>query len=149
VVAYVGEYNVVQVITDNSSNYKKADRYLTNKYLHIAWQPCLAHTINLMFKAIGEFPDNESIIDSAKLIARWLYNHGKVHMMMKTTIGGKLVRWNATRFGTNYLFLEIFLRRKDRFMQWMTTSQLQKSGYLDSNAEKYAHACLSNLPWWG
>jgi hypothetical protein len=145
----VGENNVVQVITDNSSNYKKADRYLTNKYLHIAWQPCLAHTINLVFKTIGEFPDNESIIDSAKLIARWLYNHGKVHMMMKTTIGGKLVRWNATRFGTNYLFLESFLRRKDRFMQWMTTPQLQKSGYLDSNAEKYAHACLSNLPWWG
>jgi hypothetical protein len=26
--------------------------------------------------------------------------------------------------------------------------QLQKSGYLDSNAKKYAHAYLSSLPWW-
>jgi hypothetical protein len=68
--------------------------------------------------------------------------------MMKTAIGRNLVRWNATRFGTNYLFLESFLRRKDRFMQWMTTPQLQKSGYLDSNAGKYAYACLSRLPWW-
>jgi hypothetical protein len=34
------------------------------------------------------------------------------------------------------------------FMQWMTTPQLQQSGYLDSNAEKYTHACLSSLPWW-
>jgi hypothetical protein len=33
-------------------------------------------------------------------------------------------------------------------MQWMATPQLQKSGYLDSNAEKYEHACLSSLPWW-
>jgi hypothetical protein len=148
VVADVGENNVVQVITDNGSNYKKACRLLTNEYLHIAWQPCLAHTINLMLKTIGEFSDHESVIDSAKLIARWLYNHGKLHTMMKNAIGGNLVRWNATCFGTNYLFLESFLRRKDRFMQWMATPQLQHNGYLDSNARKYAHACLSSLPWW-
>jgi hypothetical protein len=97
-----------------------------------------------MLKTIGEFSDHESIIDSTKLIARWLYNHGKLHTMMKNAIGGNLVRWNATRFGTNYLFLESFLRRKDRFMQWMATPQLQHS-YLDSNAGKYAHACLSSL----
>jgi hypothetical protein len=70
VVADVDENNVVQVITDNSSNYKKACRYLTNEYLHIAWQPYLAHTINLMLNTIGEFLDHESVIDSAKLIAR-------------------------------------------------------------------------------
>jgi hypothetical protein len=63
-------------------------------------------------------------------------------MMMKNIIGGNLVRWNTTYFGMNYLFLESFLKRKDGFMQWMTTPQLQQSGYLDSNAEKYAHA------WW-
>jgi hypothetical protein len=68
--------------------------------------------------------------------------------MMKTVIGGNLVRSNATHFGTDYLFLESLLRRKDRFMQWMGTPQLQKSGYLDSNAGKYVHACLSSLPWW-
>jgi hypothetical protein len=33
-------------------------------------------------------------------------------------------------------------------MQWMATPQLQKSGYLDSNARKYAYACFSRLPWW-
>jgi hypothetical protein len=92
VVVDVVEKNIVQVITDNGSNYKKAYRYLTNEYLHIAWQSYLAHTINLMLKTIGEFSDHESIIDSAKLIARWLYNHGKLYTMMKTAIGGNLVR---------------------------------------------------------
>jgi hypothetical protein len=33
-------------------------------------------------------------------------------------------------------------------MQWMTTPALQQSGYLDSNAGKDAHACLSSLSWW-
>jgi hypothetical protein len=125
VVANMGENNVVQIIIDSGSNYKKAYRYLTNEYLHIAWQPCLAHTINLMLKTITDFPDHESVIDSAKLIARWLYNHGKLHMMMKNAIGENLMRWNATLFSMNYLFLESFLRRKDCFMQWMATPQLQ------------------------
>jgi hypothetical protein len=30
----------------------------------------------------------------------------------------------------------------------MTTPQLHQSKYLDSNAEKYAHACLSSPSWW-
>jgi hypothetical protein len=30
----------------------------------------------------------------------------------------------------------------------MATPKLQKSGYLDSNAGKYEHACLSSLSWW-
>jgi hypothetical protein len=109
VVAEVGENNIVHNITDNGSNYKKAYQYLTNEYHHIAWQPCLPHTINLMLKTIGDLPDHEYVINSAKLIARWLYNNEKLHTMMKNAIGGNLMRWNATRFGTNYLFLESFL----------------------------------------
>jgi hypothetical protein len=69
-------------------------------------------------------------------------------MMIKNVICENLVRWNATHFGTNYLFLQSFLRRKDHFMQWMATPQLQQPVYLNSNAGKYAHACLSSLPWW-
>jgi hypothetical protein len=148
VVVEVGENNIVHIVTDNNSNYKKAYWYLTNEYHHIAWQPCLAHTINLILKTIDDLPDHESVINSAKLIARWLYNHGKLYTMMKNAIGGNLVRWNATRFGMNYLFLESFLRRKECFMQWIATPVLQQSGYLDSNAGKDAHACLSSLPRW-
>jgi hypothetical protein len=31
-----------------------------------------------MLKTIDDLPNHESVINSAKLIARWLYNHGKV-----------------------------------------------------------------------
>jgi hypothetical protein len=79
-------------------------------------EQCLAHIINLMLKTIGEFLDHESVIDSAKLIARWVYNHEKLYMIMKNAIGGNLVRWNPTCFAMNYLFLKSFLRRKDHFM---------------------------------
>lgn len=39
------------------------------------------------------------------------------YIMMKDTIGGELVQWNATKFETNYAFLERFLRGKEKFME--------------------------------
>ena len=144
----VGDRNIVQIVTDNGSNHKKACRYLMSEYPHIVWQPCLAHTINLMLKSIGDFKDHEAVIDSAKAISKWLYNHGKLHAMMKDAIGGNLVKWNVTRFGTNYLFLDSFFRKKEAFMQWMASTKLQESGYLNSDVGRYAHDCLSSLTWW-
>jgi hypothetical protein len=32
--------------------------------------------------------------------------------MMRKAIGGELVKWNATRFGTNYMFLDSMYRRR-------------------------------------
>jgi hypothetical protein len=52
VVLELGLQHIMQIITDNVSNYKKACKMISRKFL-IVWQPCLAHTINLMLKAIG------------------------------------------------------------------------------------------------
>lgn len=46
--------------------------------------------------------------------------------MMRKQIGGELVRWNATRFGTVFIFLQSFWDRKDKFMQWMTSKEWEK-----------------------
>jgi hypothetical protein len=94
----------VQIITDNGSNYKKACKMISCKFL-IVWQPCVAHTINLMLKVIEEFPEHKAMIQAARKICRWLYYHNKLHAIMRAAIGGELVKWNATRFGTNYMFL--------------------------------------------
>jgi hypothetical protein len=88
----------VQIIIDNGSNYKKACKMISRKFL-IVWQPFLAHMINLMLKEIGEFPKHKAVIQAARRICRWLYNHNKLHAMIRAAIGGELVKWNATRFG--------------------------------------------------
>jgi hypothetical protein len=41
------ENNIVHIITDNGSNYKKTRCYHINEYRHIAWQLWLTHTVNL------------------------------------------------------------------------------------------------------
>jgi hypothetical protein len=72
----------VQILIDNGSNDKKACKLVSQKY-RIVWQPCLAHTINLMLKSIGEFLDHKAMIEAARRIYYWFYNHNKLHAMMK------------------------------------------------------------------
>jgi hypothetical protein len=52
---YIAPENVVQIVSDNVSNFKKACKLFSTEYKHIMWQPCLAHTINLMLKDIGKW----------------------------------------------------------------------------------------------
>ncbi|XP_075500591.1 uncharacterized protein LOC142539197 [Primulina tabacum] len=50
----VGEKNVVQVITDNGSNYVLAGKLLQAKRSNLFWTPCAAHCIDLMLEDIGK-----------------------------------------------------------------------------------------------
>jgi hypothetical protein len=77
VVAEVGDNNIVHIVSKDSSNYKKACWHLMSEYSHIALQPCLAHSINIMLKSIGDFEDHESIIDN-----HYTMVHFRQHMEM-------------------------------------------------------------------
>jgi hypothetical protein len=137
----------VQIIIDNESNYKKACKMTSRKFL-IVWQPCLAQKINLMLKAIGEFPEHTAVIHAARRIYRWLYNHNKLHAIMRPAIGGELVKCNATRFGTNYMFLESMHHRRDKVMTWMASPTFLESRFANTDEGRFAHSCLSSLTWW-
>ena len=90
----IGPENVVHVVTDNGSNYKKAcNELLSDVYDHIVWTPCLAHTVNLMLKDIARRPEHGVIIKQCKRISNWLHNHGQLNTMMRDAIGGELVKW--------------------------------------------------------
>ncbi|WVZ77634.1 hypothetical protein U9M48_025480, partial [Paspalum notatum var. saurae] len=127
VVMKLSYHNVVQIVTDNGSNYKKTCEILTEQFPHMIWQPCLAHTINLMLKDIGKWPEHEACIRSAQQICSWLYNSNSLHSMMRQAIGGELVKWNATRFGTNYMFLESMFKKKDQFMAWLISPEFRNA----------------------
>ncbi|RVX11573.1 hypothetical protein CK203_015897 [Vitis vinifera] len=51
VVEEIGEENVVQVITDNASNYVNAGMRLMEKRSRLWWTPCAAHCIDLMLES--------------------------------------------------------------------------------------------------
>jgi len=149
VVEEIGPENVVHVVTDNGSNYKKACKeLLSDVYDHIVWTPCLAHTVNLMLKDIARRPEHGVMIKQCKRISNWLHNHGQLNTMMRNAIGGELVKWNATRFGTNYMFLESIYRKHDRFMQWMASTEFQNSKWANTEEGRFTHASFSSMEWW-
>ncbi|CAM0955624.1 unnamed protein product [Alopecurus aequalis] len=150
VVDEIGHENVVQIITDNGSNYKKACKTLVEQpeYNHIVWQPCAAHTINLMLKDIAKFPEVDVIVKSAKQICRFFHNHNNLHDSMKKNVGGELIKPNATRFGTVFMFLESYHEKKDLFRKWMVSDDWKQSIWKKDVDYVFAEALLSSNMWW-
>jgi hypothetical protein len=121
IVDSIGVDRVMQIVTDNGSNYKKACVQVTREFPKICWQPCAAHIINLLLKSIGKFTYVDKVIYSVQRICKFFYNHNNLNVAMKRNIGGELYRWNGTRFGTVFIFLQSFWDRKDKFRQWMAS----------------------------
>eukprot|EP00253_Pinus_taeda_P027736 PITA_27736 len=109
IIQEVGEQNVVQVITDNASNYVLAGKMLESKYRAIFWTPCAAHCIDLMLEDIGKVEWVKNIVEHAKCITKYIYNHSWVlNLMRKNTRGKELVRPAITRFANHFLTLQCF-----------------------------------------
>ena len=75
IIQEVGEQNVVQVITDNASNYVLAGKMLESKYNTIFWTPCAAHCIDLMLEDIGKVEWVKNTVEHGKCITKYIYNH--------------------------------------------------------------------------
>lgn len=87
---------------------------------------------------------SEAMIDSVQQIFSCMYNSNTLHNMMRHAIGRELVKHNATRFGTNYMFLESFMRKKDQSIFWMMLTEFRGSHYILSEADMYAFDNLTS-----
>lgn len=75
-------------------------------------------------------------------------NFSRLHAMMREKIGGELIRWNATRFGTVFLFLQSFYDRKERFQAWMVSEEWNNSDWKDDPDHDFTYDCLTSRKWW-
>jgi len=50
VVEEVGEENIIQIVTDNATNYKTVGELLIQKKKKLYWTLCVAHYIDLMLE---------------------------------------------------------------------------------------------------
>jgi hypothetical protein len=107
----IGPQYVVQVITDNAANYVAAGRMLMERYPSLFWSPCAAHCIDLMLEDIGKLPWIKEIIETARSVTKYIYNHTFVLSLMRQFTGNKeLVRPAITRFATTFISLQSLLQ---------------------------------------
>ena len=64
----IGVHNVVQIITDNTTNYVAAGRMLMERHPTLFWTPCVTHCIDLMLEDMGKIEFIKEVIDQARRI---------------------------------------------------------------------------------
>nr|CAN81812.1 hypothetical protein VITISV_020893 [Vitis vinifera] len=111
VIKEIGKQNVVQIVTDNGSAFVKAGKLLMKKY-NLYWTQCATHCIDLMFEDINKRTSVADVITKALKITNFIYNHSLLLAQMRKVCGGDIVCPGATRFATNYMALDSFLKKK-------------------------------------
>ncbi|XP_042485726.1 uncharacterized protein LOC122065966 [Macadamia integrifolia] len=113
VVEEVGIQNVVKIVTDNGSNYKKAGiKMMNNPKFQLFWTPHTAHCIDLMLKDMGKIKIVQTVVGRTRQVSTFVYNHGFSLNLLREKCEGDLVRPGLTRFATNYIALQSFESKK-------------------------------------
>jgi hypothetical protein len=101
----VGPYNVVQICTDNASSMEVAADIITNKYLHIYFQRCAMHAMNLLLEDWGKATWMKEVvkISIGKFLKR---QHMPLNVFHKYKENLSLVMPGKTIFGLNFIMVD-------------------------------------------
>jgi len=127
-VKFVGEENVVQVITDNAANFKAAGELLMHTRPHLYWNPCASHCIDMKLKDLEKhLKVHEVTIKKRRKITTYIYGRTMlISMLKKYTNGRDLVRPGMTRFATTYLTLACLHEMKASLMRLFSSEEWKK-----------------------
>ncbi|GFP83825.1 hypothetical protein PHJA_000526000 [Phtheirospermum japonicum] len=140
VVEEVGEDIVVQVVTDNASNYKLAGKKLMEKRTRLWWTPCAAHCIDLMLEKIGSLPQHKNALLKAK--------KGWVLALMRKHAGRDLLHSAATRFATAYLTLQNILDMSQPLEAISASVEWSQSSYSRKDEDKAVKKIIFDHAFW-
>ena len=101
---------MVQIVIDNGSAFAKVGKLLMKKF-NLYWTSCAAHCIDLIFEDIDKRPSVIEVINNARKITNFIYNHGWLLAQMRKYCGGDIVRPRVTRFATNYIALDNLFKK--------------------------------------
>ncbi|XP_062155761.1 uncharacterized protein LOC133863716 isoform X2 [Alnus glutinosa] len=123
VVEEVGVRNVLQVITNGEEQYSIAGRRLTDTFPTLYWTSCAARCIDFILEDIGNLEWINAVIEQARSITKFIYNHSVIlNMVRRYTFGNDIVERGFTRSATNFTTLKRMVDLKHN-LQAMVTSQ--------------------------
>lgn len=123
VVEEVGASHVLQVISNGDEHYHVAGKKLMDTFPSLYWAPCAARCIDLILEDFGKLEWINAVIEQAKSVTRFIYNHSIVlNLMRKFTFGKDIVQQGITRSATNFTMLQRMADFKLN-LQTMITSQ--------------------------
>lgn len=139
----IGPSNVVQVCTDNASNYVKAGAILMEKFENLYWTPCVAHCIDLILEDIGKLPNFKKVIQQGRKITTFIYGHSVLHCAFLNSSSNKeLVRCGVTRFATSFLTLQSIKQHKSAL------SSLNWIDWINVGSGEEVHRSIFSKEFW-
>ncbi|XVF37221.1 hypothetical protein REPUB_Repub19eG0127900 [Reevesia pubescens] len=113
VIEEIGEQYIVQIVTDNEDAIKAAGKQLMVKRKHLHWTSCAAHCLDLCLEDIGKKQRIKKVLEEAKKVTCFIYNHiWIVDLLKKYTNGKQILHHALTRFATHFIQLEEITRQK-------------------------------------
>ncbi|XP_057452112.1 uncharacterized protein LOC130743915 [Lotus japonicus] len=151
IVEEVGEEHVVQVVTDNEAALKAVGHKLMDKRPHLYWFACAAHCLDLCLEDIGKKKNVQAVLNDAKTVTNFIYNHiWTVSLMKQFTNGREIVRPGITRFATQCLQLQAILKQKDGLIKMFDSQAFKRSkfGRDKSGVAFEAHKIVNDKEFW-
>ncbi|XP_042375861.1 uncharacterized protein LOC121969699 [Zingiber officinale] len=148
VVQEIGAEHIVQVITDNGANFKRAGELLEQKYQTLFWTPCAAHCVDLMMADIGKLDIVKKVVKKGQSLTKFLYNHHWVHGLMRKFINGEILRPGATRFATHFLLLKSLFQKKVGLKAMFTSEDWETSRYSSSTEGREVQKIIISARFW-
>ncbi|PKU77311.1 hypothetical protein MA16_Dca016878 [Dendrobium catenatum] len=149
VVEWVGPESVVQIVTDNAANYKKAGQLLHERFNNIYWSPYAAHCMNLILKDIGSMPLIEDLAKKASKLTFFCYNHIFILAWLKKRPGWKeIVRPGATRFPTTFITLKSVHEHHHDLQALITSKFFVDSKISKTSKGKEVVSIILDLKFW-
>ncbi|CAN1222407.1 hypothetical protein LINGRAPRIM_LOCUS566 [Linum grandiflorum] len=146
----VGEENVLQIITDNTSAYKAAGTKLMEKRKHLFWTPCAAHCLDLMLEDLEkQLPIHKTTINKGRKITNFIYGRSMLISIMKEfTKDQDLIRHAVTRFATAYLTLGCLSKHKGDLMSMFSSEKWKKSAFSSIREGKRIQGIVMDGRFW-
>ncbi|KAF6165491.1 hypothetical protein GIB67_023320 [Kingdonia uniflora] len=118
VIDEIGAENVIQVITDNASNYGLAGVLIMDRYPHIYKTRCSAHGVQLLVKDIYEqIPWVKKVFDDAKAIVDYMYKHTNILSLMRDFCDKELKKFSKTRFASHFLLIQSIIDAEEEIIR--------------------------------
>eukprot|EP01018_Ginkgo_biloba_P039443 Gb_32669 [translate_table: standard] len=121
------EKNVVQIITNSSSNYVGVGMMIMERFKTIYWTPCASHCMDLLLHDLGKLPWVNEEIRRGKLIINFIVNHCITLSIYKKHATRELLRPCDTRFATYYIALNRVVEEKAYFRLIVCSNEWEKS----------------------
>ncbi|KAK9041568.1 hypothetical protein V6N11_016663 [Hibiscus sabdariffa] len=110
------------------------------------------HIINFLVyspREIGNRTSVKKVLDQAKQISSFIYNHTwTIDYMKRYTKGAELLRPGITRFATNFIALESIVRSKQALKEMVTSSEWKRSTYARRPAGQDMMKVIDSNQFW-